>query len=62
MKITSDMVDAYIQGDIDTAIDVLRDLANGEYTVDNWKSDIVEACITQGDAEDIKRYEDFHRG
>ena len=49
MKITSDMVDAYIQGTPDTAyhdcLEILSDLANGEYTVDNWKSDLVEAWI-----------------
>ena len=43
------MVDAYIQGTPDTAyhdcLEILSDLANGEYTVDNWKSDLVEAWI-----------------
>ena len=49
MKYTNDMVDTYIQGDIDTAIDILRDLANGDYTVDNWKSDLEESDSTLGE-------------
>ena len=62
MKYTHDMIDTYIQGDIDTAIEVLRDLANGKYTVDSLKTDIVEAIITQGELDDIRNYERFHRG
>ncbi len=62
MKITNEMVDTYIQGDIDTALDVLKDLANGKYTVENLKTDIVEACITQGELDDVRQYERFHRG
>ena len=46
MKITSEMVmytlGAFKPNGIIIAADVLRDLANGEYTVDNWKSDIVK--------------------
>tara|TARA_R110002167_G_scaffold323224_1_gene529138 strand:+ start:826 stop:996 length:171 start_codon:yes stop_codon:yes gene_type:complete len=56
------MVDTYLQGDIDTAIEILMDLANGDYTVDNLKTGVEEACITRGDLEDISRYENFHRG
>tara|TARA_Y100001963_G_scaffold49026_1_gene68886 strand:+ start:160 stop:348 length:189 start_codon:yes stop_codon:yes gene_type:complete len=62
MKYTNDMIDTYIQGDIDTAIDILRDLANGDYTVDNWKSDLEESDSTQGELDDIRNYEKFHRG
>jgi len=62
MKTTNEMVDTYLQGDLDTAIEILRDLANGDYTVGSLKTDVEEACITQGDLEDIRRYEKFHRG
>ena len=62
MKYTNDMIDTYIQGDIDIALDILRDLANGKYTVDSLKTDVVESCITQGELDDIRNYERFHRG
>lgn len=62
MKITARMIDDFIQGDIDRAIDLLRDLANGSYTVDTLKADVEESESTQGELEDIRRYENFHRG
>lgn len=62
MKYTNDMIDTYIQGDIDIALDILRDLANGKYTVDSLKTDVEESCITQGELDDIRNYERFHRG
>tara|TARA_Y100000401_G_scaffold116875_1_gene123748 strand:- start:226 stop:414 length:189 start_codon:yes stop_codon:yes gene_type:complete len=62
MKYTNDMIDTYIQGDIDIALDILRDLANGKYTVDSLKTDVEESCITQGELDDIRNYEKFHRG
>ena len=62
MKITARMIDDFIQGDIDTAIDLLRDLANGSYTVDTLKADVEQFDSTQGELEDIRRYENFHRG
>ena len=62
MKITNRMIDDYIQGDIDTAIDILKDLTNGYYTVESFITDVEEAHITQGELDDIRRYEAFHRG
>tara|TARA_Y100001951_G_scaffold52948_1_gene41981 strand:+ start:5021 stop:5209 length:189 start_codon:yes stop_codon:yes gene_type:complete len=62
MKYTNDMIDTYIQGDIDIALGILRDLANGKYTVDSLKTDVEESCITQGELDDIRNYEKFHRG
>ena len=62
MKITTRMIDDFIQGDIDRAIDILRDLANSDYTVDTLKADIEQLESTQGELEDIRRYENFHRG
>ena len=56
------MIDDYIQGDIDTAIDILKDLTNGDYTVESFITDVEEAHITQGELDDIRRYEAFHRG
>ena len=53
MKYTNDMIDTYIQGDIDIALDILRDLANGDYTVDNWISDLEESDSTQGELDYI---------
>jgi len=62
MKITARMIDDFIQGDIDRAIDLLRDLANSDYTVDTLKADIEQFESIQGELEDIRRYENFHRG
>ena len=47
MKITNEMVDMYLQGDLVTAIEILGDLANGEYTVENWRTDLEVAYRTQ---------------
>ena len=62
MKYTNDMIYTYIQGDIDRAIDLLRDLANSDYTVDTLKADIEQFDSTQGELDDIRNYEKFHRG
>ena len=62
MKYTHDMIDTYIQGDLDIAIDKLTNIANKEYTVENLQTDVVEAIITQGELDDERNYEKFHRG
>ena len=62
MKYTNDMIETCIQGDLDIAINKLTKIANEEYTVENLKTDVVEAIITQGELDDERNYEKFHRG
>ena len=41
--ITLEMVEKYLLGDFDVAKEILRDLADGTYTVENWKADLLKA-------------------
>lgn len=45
MKYTHDMIETCIQGDLDTAMRIITDLANDDYTVDNLKTDLAEVWI-----------------
>ena len=45
MKYTHDMIETCIQRDLDTAMRIITDLANDDYTVDNLKTDLAEVWI-----------------
>jgi len=41
-EITIEMVEKYLLGDFDVAKEILLDLADGTYTVENWRADLLK--------------------
>ena len=41
-EITIEMIEKYLLGDFDVAKEILLDLADGTYTVENWRADLLK--------------------